>query len=46
MASVNDLNTAWISAGQKVTDLQDKSQKMAVAWHLIRLLIQKMTLRK
>lgn len=31
MASVNDLNTAWISAGQKVTDLQDKSQKMAVA---------------
>ena len=31
MASLNDLNTAWISAGQKVTDLQDKSQKMAVA---------------
>jgi HK97 family phage major capsid protein len=31
MASLNDLNAAWISAGQKVTDLQDKSQKMAVA---------------
>ncbi|NVO88946.1 phage major capsid protein [Lactobacillus rhamnosus] len=28
---INDLNSAWISAGQKVTDLQDKSQKMAIA---------------
>lgn len=29
MANVNDLNTAWIEAGNKVADLQDKKQQMA-----------------
>ena len=29
MPNVNDLNTAWIEAGQKVADLQAKKQQMA-----------------
>lgn len=29
MANINDLNTAWIEAGNKVADLQDKKQQMA-----------------
>lgn len=29
MPTINDLNTAWIEAGQKVTDLQNKAQQMA-----------------
>ncbi|WP_281829403.1 phage major capsid protein, partial [Lactobacillus amylolyticus] len=29
MANVNELNNAWIEAGQKVADLQDKKQQMA-----------------
>ncbi|QFR23222.1 phage major capsid protein [Schleiferilactobacillus harbinensis] len=31
MHNINDLNAAWIQAGQNYTDLQNKSQKMAVA---------------